>query len=423
MMNGATSFMNKTLNDVLFVHEIEEGALEIAKKAFHIEAAVSDAMRASRGLLVKNVRLVLDDSDCASFNAGDCPLLMGDRLRLQNVIMSFIENAVKLSSPLSVVTVKITKKYSDIYFPSSRVHRVMSVISNSTSNSNMDRRVNAEIALGMRRAAAKTLSVERSEEGKKDTDNKTEEGSPSPVGCMGPNHTRFGPPIGPRGEQIASPKLHYRSPTSVATRVCEVLVTVTNTGAGVSKDDLEGLLRPYSQIRPDHFEQGRGTGLWLVLAKEITNLHGGEVIIDSVEGKGSTFGFSIPFDIATRAQERNADLLQIANAASDRLLESHFERSADSPINLPLDKPLESPLEADLEPEETTRPAETTRKYLVVDGEMREMSVHHAICASHSSYVTSTYCSFAYVPLSLHVMCLASFVCVSLTLPRVTEDL
>jgi signal transduction histidine kinase len=368
MMNGATSFINKTLNDVLFVHEIEEGALKIAKKAFHIEVVLSDAMRASRGLLVKNVRLVLDDSDCASFNAGDCPLLMGDRLRLQNVIMSFIENAVKLSSPLSVVTVKIMKKYSDIYFPSSRVHRVMSVISNSTSN-HMDKRVSAEIALEMRRAAAKSpLSLNGSEEGKKDADNKTEEGSPSPAGCVGPYHTRFGPPIGPRDEQVDDPKPHYRSPTSVATRVCEVQVTVTDTGAGVSKDDLEGLLRPYSQIRPEHFEQGRGTGLWLVLAKEIINLHGGEVIIDSVVGKGSTFGFSIPFDIATRAQERTADLLQIVNATSDRLLESNHDRPADAPLDRCIDRP-DRPLEVDPEPEETTRPAETTRKYLVVDGE------------------------------------------------------
>ena len=391
MMNGATSFINKTLNDVLFVHEIEEGELKIAKKAFHIESVVADAIRSSRGLLVKNVRLVLDDSDCCSFNAGDCPLLMGDRLRLQNVIMSYIENAVTLSSPLSVVTIKIMKKYSDIYFPSSRVHRVMNVIANSTSSvtSPNERKISTESALDARRSAAKSpMALDGVEECKKDADAKTEEGSPSPGGCIGHNRTRFGPPsIGPRDEQVVEPRPHYRSPTSVATRVCEVQVTVTDTGMGVSKEDLEGLLRPYSQIRPDHFEQGRGTGLWLVLAKEIINLHGGEVIIDSVVGKGSTFGFSIPFDIATRAQERNAELLQIVNATSDRLLEtshdrpleSNPDRPPDRPSDRPSDRPFHRPIDSSLDRssiseqeqdrEETTRPAETTRKYLVVDGE------------------------------------------------------
>lgn len=364
MMNGATSFINKTLNDVLIVHEIEEGALKITKKAFHIEVVVGDAMRACKSLLVKDVRLVLDNTDCSSFNSGDCPLLMGDRIRLQNVIISFIENAIKLSSPHDVVTVKITKKYSDIYFPSSRVNRVMNIITNSTS-STPNRKICTESPVETHRAAAKSPMVDDGlDEGRKDTDAKTEDGV-SPIGCLkGLSHTRTGPPpIPPRDDQVEEPRPHYRSPTSVATRLCEVQVTVTDTGEGISKEDLEGLLRPYSQIRPDHFEQGRGTGLWLVLAKETISLHHGEVIVDSVMGKGSTFGFSIPFDIATRAQERTADLLQMVNATSDRLLETTHGHSADGTHDRP-------PLEKEHEPEETTRPAEFTRKYLVVDGEL-----------------------------------------------------
>ena len=361
MMNGATSFINKTLNDVLVVHEIEEGALQIAKKAFHIEAVVADSIRASRGLLQKNVKLVLDDTDCSSFDSRDCPLLLGDRLRLQNVVMSFIENAVKLSRPKSSVTIKITKNYSDIYFPLSRVNRVMTVIANNTSH---ERKSNADDVQSPRHPAVTSTVIG---DGVDKVNREADLGfTPQnldevvPTGCLGGSPGKFKqPPIQSAEEQHCEvPRPHYRSPTSVATRMCEVRVTVSDTGSGLSKEDLEGLLRPYSQIRPDYFEEGRGTGLWLVLAKEIINLHGGELIADSVVGRGSTFGFNIPFDIATRAQERSAELLQIVNLTSDRLLESNQEV------------------------EEATRPAEPTRKYLVVDGASNRLLCCAVLCCA-----------------------------------------
>ena len=79
--------------------------------------------------------------------------------------------------------------------------------------------------------------------------------------------------------------------------ICDVTVLVKDTGAGISKQDQEHLFQMYSQIQADTLQQGKGSGLGLVLAKEIINLHGGIVIFESEVGKGSSFGFCIPFEV------------------------------------------------------------------------------------------------------------------------------
>ena len=70
-------------------------------------------------------------------------------------------------------------------------------------------------------------------------------------------------------------------------------------GVGFSKIETEGLFSPYNTIRPEALQEGKGTGLGLALAKEIVIMHGGRVLRQSSVGKGSAFGFCIPFTIAT----------------------------------------------------------------------------------------------------------------------------
>jgi hypothetical protein len=74
---------------------------------------------------------------------------------------------------------------------------------------------------------------------------------------------------------------------------------VCDEGIGISEADAENLFIPFSQIRPDQLQQGRGSGLGLALAKEIITLHGGEVVFESTLGVGSKFGFCIPFEMSS----------------------------------------------------------------------------------------------------------------------------
>ena len=72
-----------------------------------------------------------------------------------------------------------------------------------------------------------------------------------------------------------------------------VVAQVSDTGIGISKDDLPHIFERF--FKADRSRSGSGTGLGLAIAKHIVQAHGGSIWVQSEEGKGSTFGFSLPF--------------------------------------------------------------------------------------------------------------------------------
>ncbi len=74
----------------------------------------------------------------------------------------------------------------------------------------------------------------------------------------------------------------------------EVIISVTDTGPGISKKELSRLFTKFHQIRKRRLEPVPGIGLGLYLSKIIVEAHGGKVKVKSKVGKGSTFSFSLP---------------------------------------------------------------------------------------------------------------------------------
>ncbi|MEX0803064.1 MAG: GAF domain-containing sensor histidine kinase, partial [Candidatus Binatia bacterium] len=75
-----------------------------------------------------------------------------------------------------------------------------------------------------------------------------------------------------------------------------VQVWVRDSGEGIPADELGQLFEKYRQGNNVKNSKYKGTGLGLVICKMIVEAHGGKIRVESQEGKGSTFSFSLPLN-------------------------------------------------------------------------------------------------------------------------------
>ena len=74
----------------------------------------------------------------------------------------------------------------------------------------------------------------------------------------------------------------------------EVIVSVKDEGIGIQPSDADKIFNRYYRVESSNTQHISGFGIGLYLSAEIVQRHGGRIWLESEEGKGSTFFFSLP---------------------------------------------------------------------------------------------------------------------------------
>lgn len=88
----------------------------------------------------------------------------------------------------------------------------------------------------------------------------------------------------------------------------DITLVVKDLGPGISAANQTKLFSNFMQIRPSTLQKGQGSGLGLALCKAIVELHGGKIGVESEEGCGSSFYFTIRFPVVEQGLNLHDDV-------------------------------------------------------------------------------------------------------------------
>jgi len=249
MMEGATGFMTQTLNDVLNVQKIEEGNVVLDFYPFSIKRSLYRVKASLQRIINENQNNVI-----ITIHPDVPEQVVGDAARVEHVILNLVSNALKCSKPQADVAINVTVAVADSDSVPTN-HHTANDHSTYSTKANCERlKNNGKLPAILNK---------------------------SPIS----NSINF---------------VRQKSWTTAVSTPCTtttVIFSLTDKGPGVSESDMKILFLPFSQIQPHELQSGAGSGVGLVICKQIVELHGGTISCQSKLGVGTTITFSIPFEV------------------------------------------------------------------------------------------------------------------------------
>lgn len=112
----------------------------------------------------------------------------------------------------------------------------------------------------------------------------------------------------------------------------DITISVTDTGIGIDKKHFATLFDSFEQIEGDAQRSQSGTGLGLSVSKQLVELHGGTITVESELGQGSTFSFNLPIS------EEKPQPNELANQSVARLHSYENDEQEAPPATQPTPK-------------------------------------------------------------------------------------
>ncbi|MEL6463286.1 MAG: ATP-binding protein, partial [Cyanobacteria bacterium J06621_15] len=104
----------------------------------------------------------------------------------------------------------------------------------------------------------------------------------------------------------------------------QLIITVSDTGIGIPPEKHEKIFESFEQADGSTAREYGGTGLGLAVTKQLVELHGGKIWVDSEVGKGSRFSFTLPVvDSKVQSQKVQPENIQ---TEKEKTKESHQRR-------------------------------------------------------------------------------------------------
>lgn len=100
------------------------------------------------------------------------------------------------------------------------------------------------------------------------------------------------------------------SPLTCVDGTSRLLLSIRDTGVGIPLDKVDSIFETFTQIDGSHSRKYQGTGLGLAIVRQIVNLMGGSLQVDSVSGQGTEFIVCVPLQEIEMSEKTRLEIQQ-----------------------------------------------------------------------------------------------------------------
>lgn len=268
-VHASSLYLLDLLNGILDMTKIENNKMLLGDAPFSMSHVVEELNAVSAGrLAARNQKLIVDMRTQHDW-------FMGDALRLSQVLINLVGNAVKYSDDGGTITVTIEERAAiggaGALTPGCGAAGAGVAEAGALPAGCEAAEANAQAAEG----AAGTL----------------------PAGCEAAEALAPG-----RGAVDVDAQATGVGVQASDTRTASVYFAVTDRGVGIAEEDIERIFAKFEQVNTTDARQ-QGTGLGLAISNRIVLMMGDRIRANSRLGHGSTFYFEIPLAIADAADK------------------------------------------------------------------------------------------------------------------------